>query len=532
MGDTGMTPWNVLSGAIRKKVADAQDRQQKVKDQQRDTEYKAWDGILMNPNSTPEEREQAQDAMKKLVPKDVHPLIDAYHKVSDIIHSKRKQAQAQAQAQTQAQGGQAAPGQAPGQAPAAGNAPSGAPAAPSGPPDLAKVLSAQNSPDRQQQTVVARRKAEMQGEYQALSDIYGQDQAKEMMRKKYEGTAGRSRIQKVTVTDPENGKPTIADHNLDTGQTMLRGKLLDNPEIVSWVSKPTKAWGKDATGFYSFMMDPFTGHPLPGSMDRAGLPPPGYLDRIRNGWYTFTNDSGEVISVPMQTETGPSVPKTEPGKAAGTSASATSPTPAAVPKSMRGPGKKSASTTTSPATDTSTGLPGGAKHQGTKDTGVLSAQGQKVLMSTTPVVQQLDRMLADIDKYELGDNNTPGYLTGPYIEYKFGRVSPKPLAEDIAGLSLGSVIEAASTLQGSSRSISALKIALQHTPDPKIDSPKMIKSKLTEIRKRLQDVINDAKIYGRKRSTATATSGDIPSSSSGSSKGDGTSENPIVLQNQ
>lgn len=103
MGNGTVTPWNVLSDAVAKKVGAARDRAQAAKDKQQTTEYKAWDGILQNPNSTPEEREQALDSMKKMVPKETVPVVEAYHKVLDLVHRK-KQGQQPAPGQGQGQG--------------------------------------------------------------------------------------------------------------------------------------------------------------------------------------------------------------------------------------------------------------------------------------------------------------------------------------------------------------------------------------------------------------------------------------------
>lgn len=128
-----------------------------------------------------------------------------------------------------------------------------------------------------------------------------------------------------------------------------------------------------------------------------------------------------------------------------------------------------------------------------------TATAQGIIMKTTPVLDQVDRMTQDIDRLKLGGNNTPGYLASSRLKYSLGIASPEgSLGKDIAGLSLGSVVEAASALGGSSRAFQALQLALQHTPNPWVDSPQMIKGKLTEIRARLQDIVDEAKQNGTK----------------------------------
>src|SRR5260370_1082961 len=60
---------------------------------------------------------------------------------------------------------------------------------------------------------------------------------------------------------------------------------------------------------------------------------------------------------------------------------------------------------------------------GSKDTGLLTPQAQKVLMTTQPVLDQVDRLLGDIDRLKLGNNNTPGYLFGSRLKYGVGMAS-------------------------------------------------------------------------------------------------------------
>ncbi len=139
------------------------------------------------------------------------------------------------------------------------------------------------------------------------------------------------------------------------------------------------------------------------------------------------------------------------------------------------------------------------RKQGRIPPAVLTGPAQTVMMKTQPVLDQVNGLLKHIDDLKLGDNNTRGYLFLPRLNYATGGASEEgSLGKDIAGLSLGSVVEAASALQGSSRSIQALKIALDHTPNAWIDSPKLMKDKLQTIRARLQDIMDEANKYGRK----------------------------------
>src|SRR5262249_45642381 len=89
----------------------------------------------------------------------------------------------------------------------------------------------------------------------------------------------------------------------------------------------------------------------------------------------------------------------------------------------------------------------------------LSAAGQNSVATMQPVLDQANKLLAHIDDLKLGNNNTSGYLLKQRILYGLGQApsDASDLGNDIAGLSLGSVVEAASALKGSSRSLPALQ---------------------------------------------------------------------------
>jgi hypothetical protein len=139
------------------------------------------------------------------------------------------------------------------------------------------------------------------------------------------------------------------------------------------------------------------------------------------------------------------------------------------------------------------------KSQGRSTPVNLVPSAQTTIENAMPVLDQVDGLLKDIDNLKLGDNNQSGYLLASRAKYALGMASPEgSLGKDIAGLSLGSVVEAASTLKGASRSVLALKKALEHTPNPWVDSPKLMKEKLQTIKSRLKDVVDDAYKYGKK----------------------------------
>lgn len=140
-------------------------------------------------------------------------------------------------------------------------------------------------------------------------------------------------------------------------------------------------------------------------------------------------------------------------------------------------------------------------------TGKLPAAAEKVLITTQPVIDQTNALIQQIDSLGLAHNNQSGYLAKDYIEYRLGHASPDgTLGSQIAALSLGSVVDAASALQGSSRSITALKKAMEHTPNPLVDSPKLLREKLVNINSRLNDMVNEARSGGQGQSVSQSSS--------------------------
>jgi hypothetical protein len=156
----------------------------------------------------------------------------------------------------------------------------------------------------------------------------------------------------------------------------------------------------------------------------------------------------------------------------------------------------------------------------TKSMEALSPAAQKVVMDTQPVLDQVNDLSKRLDPYK--DINTPGYLAADRTLYAMGMKSnvTGQLADEVANLELQRIVAAASVMKGSSRTIQALRIAMQHTPNVWTDSPALIKSKLDTIQARLSDVIGDAYTYGHKGGYApppnlTGGTGGAPKPASG-----------------
>lgn len=133
------------------------------------------------------------------------------------------------------------------------------------------------------------------------------------------------------------------------------------------------------------------------------------------------------------------------------------------------------------------------KYQGTSPS--LGTGARQILEKMEPVYAQTQRLMQRIQQLGLKDDDTRGYLLKDRANYALGGAGdPNTLSANIADLSLGSVVEATAALSGSgSRALPALRIALNHTPNPWVDSPKLMYQKLSTINDRLRDVIEEAR---------------------------------------
>jgi len=302
-----------------------------------------------------------------------------------------------------------------------------------------------------------------------FSDEEAKQIAKQIVRNKFSGAAGRPRTHPVKVMDPNDPtKEILAVQDLtpdENGQYLVRdyqGNVIDNPETLL----------------------------------------PGMLPSQVSSSSTYNADTGQTTTTRTTQKVAP--------KSGGKSAIAPPPSRPSSAASPSASASKAGGRLAAMANDwQQNGIVPSAKdrpqvEKWMKDNGqqtpvTLIPAAQKTIEETAPVMDQIDGLLKDIEDLKLGDNNQNGYLTMARAKYAVGIASPEgSLGKDIAGLSLGSVVEAASTLKGASRSVLALKKALEHTPNPWVDSPKLMKEKLTTIKTRLKDVMDDAYKYGKK----------------------------------
>jgi hypothetical protein len=273
---------------------------------------------------------------------------------------------------------------------------------------------------------------------------------------------------------PENselGKTIMLGLKPSTSQPLLKQDAEGNFE---WIEKPYQGLPSSAPPG-----SPQSTQPTPGVIPtgvKGRTPPTGTTS---THVYHWVDNAGNVHESPYTTTT-----KKQYGGAQGAGSTPSSPSTA-----PQAGGTRAAAAPKTP------GLIGNDKIIGT---GKLPATAEKVIITTQPVIDQTNKLIQRIDQLGLANDNTAAYLAKPYLYYKFGKASdPGSLGNDIAALSLGSVVDAASALSGSSRSIQALKLAMVHTPNPWVDSPKLLREKLVTINSRLNDMVNEAKTAGQ-----------------------------------
>jgi hypothetical protein len=108
---------------------------------------------------------------------------------------------------------------------------------------------------------------------------------------------------------------------IDPKQTYRR---LERGGVVSWVpsiqklGKPTIGWAKDAKGkLYSVEIDPATNQPKKGTENYDRIPPPGMLEHVRTGEFSWTDADGKLHRSQTTTTTSPVLPGAGAGAGAG-----------------------------------------------------------------------------------------------------------------------------------------------------------------------------------------------------------------------
>lgn len=124
----------------------------------------------------------------------------------------------------------------------------------------------------------------------------------------------------------------------------------------------------------------------------------------------------------------------------------------------------------------------------------LTPAAQNVVMQTTPVLSQIQRIKTELEKYK--DSSAPGTTILPRIAYAMG------FGNDTSGflseLEMNRILSGARILKGASRSASVLDKAMIHTPNAWKDSGKLMYDKISRIEQNLNDIVKAAKDEGQK----------------------------------
>ena len=117
------------------------------------------------------------------------------------------------------------------------------------------------------------------------------------------------------------------------------------------------------------------------------------------------------------------------------------------------------------------------------------------------------RLLQILEPYK--NDNTPWESFMKTMEYKLGRAQTDEIGQELAALNLTSLQQAGSVIKGMGgvRSVQVLDKVLEHTPDPKKDSIKLMYDKMKNIDRTTSLFLQDADKYGRK------SGAEIPASS-------------------
>lgn len=218
---------------------------------------------------------------------------------------------------------------------------------------------------------------------------------------------------------------------------------------------------------------------------------PKTTDTSREQVVTTTDDQGNIVQkkVPLKTERTitpqitPLTPQPTPPAAMGAPTS-----PAAKPKKMGG-------------------VIGVAPAQTTRSwENPVTPEARKVIEDNQPALDLVNRAIG-----LLGDanDNTPLSTALQRLGYAAGiATSQSPL---INNEELLRVIGGARLLKGSTRAIQALQLAMVHTPNVKIDSHRLMKEKLINLKQNLEDQIRAAQTTGQKYPNAPFNSNATPS---------------------
>ena len=153
--------------------------------------------------------------------------------------------------------------------------------------------------------------------------------------------------------------------------------------------------------------------------------------------------------------------------------------------------------------DPKTGKPIGPKvNKATVNADAYAPGIQKSVVQAAATQDAVRRLMKVLEPQK--DDNQPFGSFMKQVEYRLGKAQADEIGQELASINLSSLQQGGQVIQqlGGTRSIQALKIALQHTPDPTKDSVKLMYQKMQTIDRSLATFLQDADKYGRKKATA------------------------------
>lgn len=124
----------------------------------------------------------------------------------------------------------------------------------------------------------------------------------------------------------------------------------------------------------------------------------------------------------------------------------------------------------------------------------LTAAAQTTLATTAPVMDLVKQLKAKLEPFK--DDNTPMSEFLARTKYSIGLSTNE--SGEIAKAELLKIMGAARVLKGTSRNMTALEIAMEHLPNIRKDSAKLMYEKLESLQQNLLDIKSAAYLYGNK----------------------------------
>lgn len=124
----------------------------------------------------------------------------------------------------------------------------------------------------------------------------------------------------------------------------------------------------------------------------------------------------------------------------------------------------------------------------------LTPAGQTSISQTVPLLQMVKRLQDGLKPYR--DSNTPLGTAADRLLYGAGIATDA--SGNIANAELLKVLGAARVMRGTSRAINALELAMEHLPNIKRDSGKLMWEKLNNLEQNLNDIVGSTYLYENK----------------------------------